>query len=190
MAAGATVCTIHVEMNRNQLDNIFTRLEPKLILYQDGLQLDDLLPETSAPCLRIGHAVEPRRIHCSPNSRAVSPRQPPTVAGAEDDAIILFTSGTSAKPKGVILNFREYLLNIDPLAEGFGITANDRLYDFRPFSWNSAQTSRRSRCRQSRRNFDLVGKILGKPFLPSYARTRCDDCHRQSDHDQHSAQQR
>ena len=32
------------------------------------------------------------------------------------------------------------MLNIDPLAEGFGITADDRLYDFRPFSWNSAQT--------------------------------------------------
>jgi acyl-CoA synthetase (AMP-forming)/AMP-acid ligase II len=31
-------------------------------------------------------------------------------------------------------------LNIDPLGEGFGITAADRLYDFRPFSWNSAQT--------------------------------------------------
>ena len=40
----------------------------------------------------------------------------------------------------MILNFREYLLNIDPLAAGFGITADDRLYDFRPFSWNSAQT--------------------------------------------------
>src|SRR5262249_45982261 len=31
------------------------------------------------------------------------------------------------------------LANIDPVAEGFGITADDRLYDFRPFSWASAQ---------------------------------------------------
>ena len=54
MAAGPTICTIHVEMNRNQLGNIFERLQPKLILLQDGLQLDDLLAETSAPRLRIG----------------------------------------------------------------------------------------------------------------------------------------
>ena len=54
MASGATVCTIHVEMNRNQLGNIFTRLEPKLILYQDGLQLDDLLAASPAPRIRIG----------------------------------------------------------------------------------------------------------------------------------------
>ncbi|MGB7077167.1 MAG: class I adenylate-forming enzyme family protein [Xanthobacteraceae bacterium] len=42
MAAGATICTIHVEMNRNQLGNIFERLKPQLILSQDGLQLGDL----------------------------------------------------------------------------------------------------------------------------------------------------
>ena len=70
----------------------------------------------------------------------LAPSEPQGAAQPEDDAIILFTSGTSATPKGVILNFREYLLNIDPLAEAFGITADDRLYDFRPFSWNSAQT--------------------------------------------------
>src|ERR1700730_17303481 len=55
MAAGCTVCTVHVEMNRNQLGNIFERLEPKLVLYQDGLQLDDLLAQTSVPRFRLGH---------------------------------------------------------------------------------------------------------------------------------------
>lgn len=140
MANGATLCTIHVEMNRNQLDNIFERLKPKLILYQDGLQLDDLLAGVSTPRLRIGRwgGPEPGTLfaelsHCAPSD-------PQSPARPGDDAIILFTSGTSAQPKGVVLNFREYLLNIDPLAAGWGITADDRLYDFRPFSWNSAQT--------------------------------------------------
>src|SRR5271166_4563568 len=59
MAAGATVCTVHVEMNRNQLDNIFVRLKPKLILHQDGLPLDDLLPASSTPCMRLGRWNEP-----------------------------------------------------------------------------------------------------------------------------------
>src|SRR5262249_44574978 len=62
-----------------------------------------------------------------------------TIAGPEHDAVILFTSGTSAKAKGVVLSFREFLSNIDPVATGFGIGADDRLYDFRPFSWASAQ---------------------------------------------------
>ena len=46
----------------------------------------------------------------------------------DDDAVILFTSGTSARPKGVVLNYREHLANIDPAADGFGITADDRVY--------------------------------------------------------------
>src|ERR1700689_1477211 len=54
MAAGVTVCTIHVEMNRNQLGNIFERLKPRLILSQDGLQLDDLLAGTATPHMRLG----------------------------------------------------------------------------------------------------------------------------------------
>jgi acyl-coenzyme A synthetase/AMP-(fatty) acid ligase len=139
MAAGSTVCTVHVEMNRNQLDNIFERLNPKLILYQDGLQLDDILAQTSAPRLRLGHwdAPNPDTLfaaldRCAPEDTA-SPARP------DDDAVILFTSGTSTRPKGVALSFHEYLSNIDPLAAGFGITEDDRIYDCRPFSWASAQ---------------------------------------------------
>jgi len=139
MAAGATLCTIHVEMNRNQLDNIFARLKPKLILYQEGLKLDDLLAGAAAPVLRIGHWDRPSPDTLFAELARCAPSDPQIAARPDDDAVILFTSGTSAKPKGVVLNFREYLLNIDPLAEGFGITADDRVYDFRPFSWASAQ---------------------------------------------------
>ncbi|MGB6535488.1 MAG: AMP-binding protein [Xanthobacteraceae bacterium] len=139
MAAGVTVCTVHIEMNRNQLGNIFERLKPKLVLYQDGLLID--VPK---PRLRIGRFGSAERDTLFGVLAEGPPKGPPkgplTPARPGDDAVILFTSGTSARPKGVILSFREYLLNIDPLAEQFGIGADDRLYDFRPFSWNSAQT--------------------------------------------------
>ena len=87
-----------------------------------------------------GARTRPSRTRCSPSWRVARRAIRRRAARPDDDAIILFTSGTSAQPKGVVLNFREYLLNIDPLAAGWGITAADRLYDFRPFSWNSAQT--------------------------------------------------
>src|SRR5215469_13784098 len=139
MAVGATICTVHVEMNRNQLGGILDRLRPKLILYQDGLRLDDGLAAAGAPRLAIGRhdalgadTLFDELAHCAPSG-------PETAARPDDDAVILFTSGTSAKPKGVVLNFREFLSNIDPLATGFGISADDRLYDFRSFNWASAQ---------------------------------------------------
>ncbi|MFY9772224.1 MAG: AMP-binding protein [Xanthobacteraceae bacterium] len=139
MAAGATICTVHVEMNRNQLGGILDRLKPKLILYQDGLRLDDALTDAAAPRLAIGRHDAPDADTLFGELARATPCKPETAASPDDDAVILFTSGTSAKPKGVVLNFREFLSNIDPVAEGFGLTADDRLYDFRPFSWASAQ---------------------------------------------------
>ena len=140
MAAGATVCTVHIEMNRNQLGGILDRLKPKLILFQADLRLDEALAAADAPRLAIGRHDTPGAVPLFGDVARCAPSEPPNVAKPEDDAVILFTSGTSAKPKGVVLSFREFLSNIDPLAAGFGITADDRLYDFRPFSWNSAQT--------------------------------------------------
>ena len=139
MAYGATICTVHVEMNRNQLDNIFERLKPKLVLVQEGLQLDDLLAAVSAPRLPLGRWDAPGAGTFFGAVARCQQSDAQTDAGRNDDAVILFTSGTSARPKGVVLNFREHLGNIDPTADGFGITADDRVYDFRSFNWASAQ---------------------------------------------------
>ncbi len=139
MAYGATICTVHVEMNRNQLDDIFARLKPKLVLVQDGLDLDDLLAAVPAPRMRLGLWDQPEAGTFYAEVARAAPSEAQATAGADDDAVILFTSGTSARPKGVVLNYREHLANIAPTADGFGITADDRVYDFRSFNWASAQ---------------------------------------------------
>ena len=51
-----------------------------------------------------------------------------------DDGVIFFTSGTSDRPKGVVLSYREQLRNIVPMTDGFGISAADRIYAFRSFN--------------------------------------------------------
>jgi acyl-coenzyme A synthetase/AMP-(fatty) acid ligase len=132
MAYGATICTIHVEMNRRHLDNILARLKPRLVLHQDGLGLDDLLVQAAGPRLALG-AFFAALADCPPSDAGLWSVDP------KDDAVIFFTSGTSAAPKGVALTFREHLSNIVPTADGFGITGDDRIYDFRSFNWASAQ---------------------------------------------------
>src|SRR5215203_4657123 len=54
LAYGATICTVHVEMNRNQLDSILPLINPRMVLCEDGLGLDDVLKAVSVPCLRLG----------------------------------------------------------------------------------------------------------------------------------------
>jgi long-chain acyl-CoA synthetase len=140
LAYGATICTVHVEMNRNQLDNILPLLKPRMVLCEEGLGLDDIFKAASAPCLPLG-AWDDRRgdgFFAAVNACEASDACVP--AGPDDSAVILFTSGTSARPKGVVLSYRELLSNAEPTADGFNLTAQDRIYDFRSFNWCSAQT--------------------------------------------------
>jgi acyl-coenzyme A synthetase/AMP-(fatty) acid ligase len=138
MAYGATICTIHVEMNRNHLDRILPDLLPRLVLSEAGLDLDDLVAAAGAPHLPLGSWEGDDGFFGEVAQVAPSEALAP---GADErhDAVILFTSGTSAHPKGVVLTFREHLSNIAPTAHGFGIGEDDRIYDFRSFNWASAQ---------------------------------------------------
>jgi acyl-CoA synthetase (AMP-forming)/AMP-acid ligase II len=140
MAYGATICTIHVEMNRRYLDNILPMLEPRLVLFEEGTGLDDLIAGTSAPCLALGSWDDSNGDGFFAAVNRCDPEDAFFQTSQGDDAVILFTSGTSAWPKGVVLSFRELLSNAEPTADGFGMTAADRIYDFRSFNWCSAQT--------------------------------------------------
>src|SRR3954465_12611994 len=140
LAYGATICTVHVEMNRNQLDSILPMLKPRMVLYEDGLGLDDIFKAVSAPCRPLGAWDDGRGDSFFAAVNACEPGDAAAGAGADDSAVVLFTSGTSARPKGVVLSFRELLSNAEPTADGFNLTAQDRIYDFRSFNWCSAQT--------------------------------------------------
>src|SRR5260370_223370 len=138
MAYGATICTVHVEMNRRHLGGILAQLKPRLALCDDDLVLDDMPDGT--PCLRLG------RWDAPPHDTLFASIEESDPGGAHNsqttprhDGVILFTSGTTDRPKGVVLSYREQIGNVTPMADAFSLSAADRIYDFRSFNWASAQ---------------------------------------------------
>ena len=172
MSYGATICTVHVEMNRNQLDNILdaARSEAGALPGRSGARRSARRrcgAETAARTL--GPA---RRRHLlSRRSRTASRAKRRPTAGPDDDAVILFTSGTSAQPKGVVLDFREHLGNIDPTAEGFGIGARRPGVRFPLVQLGVRPTARRARAGQPRRHAGDGGEVLGEPLTSSMSAT-------------------
>jgi hypothetical protein len=95
--------------------------------------------------------------------------------------VILFTSGTSARPKGVVLNYREHLGNIDPAADGFGVTATTGVR-FPLLQLGVGAAAGRAGAGQPRRHPGHDGKILASRFFQHVRDHRRDDRRRQSDH--------
>jgi acyl-coenzyme A synthetase/AMP-(fatty) acid ligase len=140
MACGATIATVHVETNQAHLGSILAALAPRVVVYEEALGLD--LPEAIAaealwlPLGTVG-ADDDSLFGRLGRVASAPPRPAPSAPG--DVAAICYTSGTTATPKGVVLSYGELLRNVAPTAAAFGMTAADRILDFRPFNWASAQ---------------------------------------------------
>ena len=140
MAYGATACTIHVEMNQIYFEEILKSVDAKIVLYESGLGLEQLRDRVPGEWIELGawRADDGSgffaELPAAPDSEI-----PATEITRRDVASIFYTSGTSTRPKGVVCTFAELLNNVAPTAESFGMTADDRILDYRSFNWMSAQ---------------------------------------------------
>ena len=142
MAYGATVCTVHVEMNIHNFEQILSGLGARLVFFESALPLEHLDNATPSECIPLGEWDRPNGTGLFAELASLSVDGSDVIATDADrsqDACIYFTSGTSATPKGVVLTFGERFDNAAPTAEGFAISAADTILDYRSFNWVSAQ---------------------------------------------------
>ena len=140
LAYGATICTINIEMNRAHFGDILAAVDARLLLFEDGLDVTSLAEQNSGEWLALGDWRAPggsgffAAIARCPDDGDISP-----VNTSSDVASIFYTSGTEAAPKGIVCSYGELIANVAPTAAAFGITAADRVLDFRSYNWVSAQ---------------------------------------------------
>lgn len=138
-AYGATYCTVNVEVNRHHLRGMLQRLAPRMVLWQADLDREALGFDGTGEWIPYGAFDEAdgdglfAMLRTMPEEPALAP-----VNGPEDRSVISFTSGTSAQPKGVLHCFSNYYAIAQHQIDRWSLTPDDRVLEFRSFSWASA----------------------------------------------------
>lgn len=141
LAYGCTICTIHVEMNASYFEDILNAINAKIVLCEANQPaLKNLADKVPGDWQDLGEW----RPGEHTGAFAVFAEYDDTIgnwplAERMDDASIFYTSGTSSRPKGVVGTYAELIDNTLPIVDGFGITAEDRVLDYRSMNWMSAQ---------------------------------------------------
>jgi acyl-coenzyme A synthetase/AMP-(fatty) acid ligase len=137
-AFGATYCTINTEVNDNHLMEMLQRINPKAVFWQEDLHPKALGYGSPGTWIHYG-AFDGEgdglfaMLESMPAEPVLEPLNEP-----EDRSVISFTSGTSAQPKGVLHCFSNYYAIARHQKERWSITPDDRILEFRSFSWASA----------------------------------------------------
>jgi len=140
---GAVVCPFNLEMNEKQMVPLTATLGPALIVYHKEIDLQKMIGGHGAPRVRFGNwspdgAKDPQdEFFCAltPGDAASLPERNDPM----DPAAIVCTSGTTARPKIIILHHAIMWMNGLNTLEYLGLTEDDRILEYRSFGWNSPQ---------------------------------------------------
>ena len=135
---GATACPFHAEIQASHLKSILGSINPALVIWRsdiDGNSLTEGLECSVEEFTQLDEkygffSSEPRSVDCLPRGSEYGP---------EDEACIFATSGTTDRPKCVVWDHLGLWLCGLSTIDFVGMTADDRLLEYRTFSWLSPQ---------------------------------------------------
>lgn len=135
---GAIACPFHTEIAPAHLRDIIHRIGPALVLWHTEINGPGMTSGLDAVTVGFGrwHGADDGFFATLP---ATAIKDDDTTYGPEDVACIFATSGTTDRPKCVVWDHLGLWLCGLSTIDFTGMTADDRLLEYRTFSWLSPQ---------------------------------------------------
>jgi len=129
---GAVINPINSEESKENIYGIVKKVGPKIIIHEKKIALSHL----PAPLPEMEHIQKQEFLKLS---GACDPDFQHHLGSKKDIAEILFTSGTTESPKGIVISQEGLFFMVKEVIEKLGITQKDRILEYRAYSWASAQ---------------------------------------------------
>ena len=129
---GAVINPINSEESRENIYGIVRRVDPKIVIHEREI---DLSHHSASSHERV-HIKTHEFLSLIETCDSIFNQN---LGTKNDIAEILFTSGTTESPKGIVISREGLFLMVKEVIEKLGITANDRILEYRAYSWASAQ---------------------------------------------------
>ncbi|HLD68858.1 MAG TPA: amino acid adenylation domain-containing protein, partial [Pseudomonas sp.] len=135
LKAGGAYVPLDPDYPRERLLHMLADSAPRLLLSQGSLP--DLLPGLSVPVLLLDGTLNEAD---TPHDRAQDENPDPIALGLTSRhlAYVLYTSGSTGLPKGVMIEHRSVCNQIGALQERYGLNAQDRILQFAAITFDMA----------------------------------------------------
>ncbi|RYP10940.1 hypothetical protein DL764_000376 [Monosporascus ibericus] len=131
LIAGAAFATLETSQPINRLREICRTVQPAVVLTSDQLRISGADLGVSAPLLVVNQQLFCREAGCHSQSFENH------IVKASDAMYSIATSGTTGKPKVVVIEHQAFLANLRPLVDRWGFTADSRVLQFSGYSFDA-----------------------------------------------------
>ncbi len=173
-AYGATVNLVNCEVNAKNIAQIVSDVDPKLVLVQRSLSPEMLGIARGAGVECFSFDDDPESSEASAagddlfralRTESTAPDAPCVHGSPTEMALINYTSGTTAKPKGVCCSHQSYFYMSESVVEGFRLTEHDTMLEYRALTWCSPQVLSVTSMLQLGGSFVLAKRFSGSHFF-------------------------
>lgn len=137
---GASACPFHAEIAADHLRSILATIDPALVVWRTGdLDGEALTASLQCPVISFASLDETGGFFATLDENPGALPDPGTEYRPEDEGCIFATSGTTDRPKCVVWDHLGLWLCGLSTIDFTGMTGDDRLLEYRTFSWLSPQ---------------------------------------------------